>query len=142
MVDNSWVIPYNPWLLLRYDCHINVEICASIKSVKYLYKYVYKGPDRVTVEVQSDPQYDEIKQFQDARWVCAPEALWKIFKFIINRIYPSVERMQIHLPNMHQVQFRADESITNILHDESTRKSMLTEFFTLNHVDAEAQHYL
>ncbi|KAB2637010.1 hypothetical protein D8674_027544 [Pyrus ussuriensis x Pyrus communis] len=130
MVDNSWVIPYNPWLLLRYDCHINVEICASIKSVKYLYKYVYKGPDRVTVE------------FQDARWVCAPEALWKIFKFIINRIYPSVERMQIHLPNMHQVQFRADESITNILHDESTRKTMLTEFFTLNHVDAEARHYL
>ncbi|KAB2619505.1 hypothetical protein D8674_015374 [Pyrus ussuriensis x Pyrus communis] len=126
MVDNSWVIPYNPWLLLRYDCHINVEICASIKSVKYLYKYVYKGPDR----------------FQDARWVCAPEALWKIFKFIINRIYPSVERMQIHLPNMHQVQFRADESITNILHDESTRKTMLTEFFTLNHVDAEARHYL
>ncbi|XP_068340932.1 uncharacterized protein [Pyrus communis] len=142
MVDNSWVIPYNPWLLLRYDCHINVEICASIKSVKYLYKYVYKGPDRVTVEVQSDPQYDEIKQFQDARWVCAPEALWKIFKFIINRIYPSVERMQIHLPNMHQVQFRADESITNILHDESTRKTMLTEFFTLNHVDVEARHYL
>ncbi|KAB2624893.1 hypothetical protein D8674_016553 [Pyrus ussuriensis x Pyrus communis] len=130
MVDNSWVIPYNPWLLLRYDCHINVEICASIKSVKYLYKYVYKGPDRVTVE------------FQDARWVCAPEALWKIFKFIINRIYPSVERKQIHLPNMHQVQFRADESITNILHDESTRKTMLTEFFTLNHVDAEARHYL
>ncbi|KAB2616072.1 hypothetical protein D8674_022660 [Pyrus ussuriensis x Pyrus communis] len=130
MVDNSWVIPYNPWLLLRYDCHINVEICASIKSVKYLYKYVYKGPDRVTVE------------FQDARWVCAPEALWKIFKFIINRIYPSVERMQIHLPNMHQVQFRADESITNILHDDSKRKTMLTEFFTLNHVDAEARHYL
>ncbi|CAN6703406.1 unnamed protein product [Malus baccata var. baccata] len=92
MVDNSWVIPYNPWLLLR--------------------------------------------------WVCAPEALWKIFKFIINRIYPSVERLQIHLPNMHQVQFRADESIINILHDESTRKTMLTEFFTLNHVDAEARRYV
>ncbi|CAN6573919.1 unnamed protein product [Malus baccata var. baccata] len=134
MVDNSWVIPYNPWLLLRYDCHINVEICASIKSVKYLYKYVYKGPDRVTVEVQSNPEYDEMKQFRDARWVCAPEALWKIFKFIINQIYPSIERLQIHLPNMHQVQFRADESIINILHDESTRKTMLTEFFTLNHV--------
>ncbi|CAN6571616.1 unnamed protein product [Malus baccata var. baccata] len=142
MVDNSWVIPYNPWLLLRYDCHINVEIYASIKSVKYLYKYVYKGPAKVTVEVQSDPEYDEIKQFQDARWVCAPEALWKIFKFIINRIYPFVEQLQIHLPNMHQVQFHADESIINILHDESTRKTMLTEFFTLNHVDAEARRYL
>ncbi|CAN6555560.1 unnamed protein product [Malus baccata var. baccata] len=118
-IYQSWVIPYNPWLLLRYDCHINVEICASIKSVKCLYKYVYKGSDRVTVEVQLDPKYDEIKQFQDARW-----------------------RLQIHLPNMHQVQFRVDESIINILHDESTRKIMLTEFFTLNHVDADARRYL
>ena len=41
--DNSWVIPYNPYMLLKYDCHINVEICHSIESVKYLNKYVYKG---------------------------------------------------------------------------------------------------
>nr|XP_011465780.1 PREDICTED: uncharacterized protein LOC101307898 [Fragaria vesca subsp. vesca] len=71
-VDNRWVISYNPWLLARYDCHINVEICCSIKSVKYLYKYVYKGPDRVTFTVQPESNEDEIKNFVDARWVCAP----------------------------------------------------------------------
>ncbi|KAK4404310.1 hypothetical protein Sango_0799600 [Sesamum angolense] len=53
VVDNSWVVPYNPWLLLKYDCHINVEVCSSIKSVKYLYKYVYKGPDCVVFERRS-----------------------------------------------------------------------------------------
>ena len=47
MVDNSWIIPYNPWLILKYDCHINVEVCASVKSVKYLYKYIHRGPDRI-----------------------------------------------------------------------------------------------
>ncbi|KAI5385907.1 hypothetical protein KIW84_072492 [Lathyrus oleraceus] len=50
-VDNRWVVPYNPWLLLKYDCHINVDICSNIKSIKYLYKYVYKGSDRVAMEV-------------------------------------------------------------------------------------------
>ncbi|KAI5395644.1 hypothetical protein KIW84_061988 [Lathyrus oleraceus] len=50
-VDNRWVVPYNPWLLLKYDRHINVDICSNIKSIKYLYKYVYKGPDRVAMEI-------------------------------------------------------------------------------------------
>ena len=111
MVDNSWVAPYKPWLLLLYDCHINVEICASIKSVKYLYKYVYKGPDRVAIEVQSDSEIDEIRQFVDARWVCAPEAFRKIFKFVTTRLYPSVERLQIHLPNMQQIIFYPNQTI-------------------------------
>jgi len=35
------VVPYNPILLMRFNCHINVEICCSIESVKYLYKYIY-----------------------------------------------------------------------------------------------------
>ncbi len=50
--DNPWVILYNPYLTIRYKCHINVEVCNSIAAVKYLYKYVYKGHDRVLVVVQ------------------------------------------------------------------------------------------
>lgn len=78
-VENRWVVPYNPWLLLKYDCHINVEICSSIKSNKYLYKYVYKGPDCVAMEVHKGSYMDEVQQYVDARSICAPEALWKIF---------------------------------------------------------------
>jgi hypothetical protein len=50
---NEWVVPYNPYTSLRYNCHINVEIVNSIRSVKYLYKYVYKGHDRVSVRLTS-----------------------------------------------------------------------------------------
>ncbi|KAI5387468.1 hypothetical protein KIW84_073551 [Lathyrus oleraceus] len=60
-VDNRWVVPYNPWLLLKYDCHINVEICSSMKSIKYLYKYVYKSPDRVAMEVHKGSYMDEVQ---------------------------------------------------------------------------------
>jgi len=45
-VDARDVVPYNPYLSKRFMCHINVEYCGSIKAVKYLYKYTYKGHDR------------------------------------------------------------------------------------------------
>jgi hypothetical protein len=35
-VDNRWVVPYNRVLTLKYNGHINVEFCASIRAVKYL----------------------------------------------------------------------------------------------------------
>ncbi|UYV69156.1 hypothetical protein LAZ67_6002606 [Cordylochernes scorpioides] len=74
-VDNRWVVPYNPYLLVRFIAHINVEVCASVKSVKYLFKYVYKGHDRAEVEVSvgeldmESRAHDEIKNFLDARAV-------------------------------------------------------------------------
>ncbi|XP_021768899.1 uncharacterized protein LOC110733168 [Chenopodium quinoa] len=62
-LDNQWVIPYNPYLSLLFDCHINVEVCSTIKAVKYLYKYVYKGHDRISYNVVScnNEVVDEIK---------------------------------------------------------------------------------
>ncbi|XP_022888792.1 uncharacterized protein LOC111404232 [Olea europaea var. sylvestris] len=36
-LDSRWVVPYNPYLSAKFDRHINVEICSSIKVVKYFY---------------------------------------------------------------------------------------------------------
>ena len=49
--DNRWVVPYNPYLTRRYEAHINVEVCATVKAVKYIHKYIYKGADRTTVQI-------------------------------------------------------------------------------------------
>lgn len=98
-VDCRWVVPYNPWLLRKFDCHLNVEICSSIKCVKYLYKYVYKGADRCSMSV-SDNQ-DEIQQHVDGRWVSAQEALWRIFQFPLNKIYPAVYSMQVFILSLN-----------------------------------------
>ena len=75
-LDNRHIVPYNPYLSKKYNAHINVEICSTINSCKYLYKYVYKGPDMASVQVvdnqgdaldnSSDTQpreQDEIKKF-------------------------------------------------------------------------------
>jgi hypothetical protein len=45
------VVPYNSYLSLLFNYHINVEVCTFIATVKYLYKYVYKGHDRAQVDV-------------------------------------------------------------------------------------------
>jgi len=77
-MNNQWVVPYNPYLLMRYNCHINVEVCSGVKAIKYLYKYIYKGHDKCAVHIESndgEKVIDEIKSFQDARWVSPPEAM-------------------------------------------------------------------
>lgn len=51
-IGNEFVVPHNPYLLAKYDAHINVEVCSTIKSVKYLYKYVFKGHDAATLALQ------------------------------------------------------------------------------------------
>ena len=54
--------------MLRYNCHINIEICASIKATKYLYKYVKMGFDRAMMRVDEERQprnRNEVKEVQD-----------------------------------------------------------------------------
>ncbi|KAG7997505.1 hypothetical protein I3843_01G214600 [Carya illinoinensis] len=141
-LDNRWVVPYNPYLLATFDCHINVEICSTIKAVKYLYKYVYKGHDHVAfnlVSEQINQQIDEIQQFQSARWIAPSEAMWRIYGFIVNEMYPSVYSLHLHLEDKHQVTFRANEDLINVLNSDRSAKSMLTEFFALNQVDENAR---
>ena len=35
-VDNRWIVSYNKLLLRSINCHCNVELCMSIKSIKYV----------------------------------------------------------------------------------------------------------
>jgi hypothetical protein len=96
-LDNRWVVPLNPSLLMLYNCHINIEICSSIKAVKYLYMYIYKGLNGAFYSVdKSDNGYkvviDEIKWFRRARCVIPPEAVYWLYDFFISDVsaYPLV----------------------------------------------------
>ena len=46
---------------MKYNAHINLEACTSMKCVKYLYKYVYKGHDCANVVVEEILHHDEIQ---------------------------------------------------------------------------------
>nr|XP_025636459.2 uncharacterized protein LOC112730605 [Arachis hypogaea] len=93
--------------------------------------------------IHNGSNVDEVQQFVDARWIAAPEACWRIFKFNLYRMYPSVERLQIHLPNQHQVSFYDHQTIPEILNDDYFSRTMLTEFFALNREeDQQSRHLL
>ena len=94
-IDNSWVVPYNPYCTIRYNCHINVEICASAMASKYLYKYVTKGPDRAMVSTEVGQQTrDEIREYEDMRSIGSSEACWKLFAFPVAENKPPVQVIQ------------------------------------------------
>ncbi|CAN1187169.1 ATP-dependent DNA helicase PIF1 [Linum perenne] len=46
LLDNRFVVPYNRSLLVKYQAHMNIELCHKGRLIKYLFKYVTKGPDR------------------------------------------------------------------------------------------------
>jgi len=84
-LDNCWVVPYNCDLCVKYDAHINIEKCAQKKVIKYLHKYIHKGPDQATFVIEDNvdstdaggyPQcrkVDEIKQYLDGRYISSIE---------------------------------------------------------------------
>lgn len=93
--DNRWIVPYNLYLLMKYDSHVNVEICSMAQSVKYIYNYVYKEHDRANVELQNSNTNDaipgngsnmsetqicinEIQRWQASRYISSTECCWRL----------------------------------------------------------------
>ena len=67
-LSNKDVVPFNIYLLLKFECHINVEVCCSMNSIKYLFKYFYKGKDRAMLELRFPRGLqDEVEKYQCTR---------------------------------------------------------------------------
>ena len=131
ILDNRWVVPYNPYLTAKYKCHINVEVCALIDSVKYIYKYVYKGHDRAMVQIGES--IDECKEYIDARYVSASEAFWRLFSFKMHSQSHRVIRLPCHLPNMQYTTFNDTDTISEVR--DNNARTQLTQFFILCQID-------
>ncbi|XP_074351616.1 uncharacterized protein LOC141690740 [Apium graveolens] len=130
VLGNEWVVPYNRDLLVKYQCHINVEICCHARSLKYLFKYCLKGHDRATVEIRGkqrrndqgeniDEGEDEIQYFFDGRYICAAEAAYR-----------------------KNCTFRSNEVLQKVAAREKEKHTQLQAFFILNQNDINARKYL
>ena len=138
--DNSFVVPYNPTLYLRFQAHINVEIVHSVQAVKYLYKYITKGQDQVLLGFGEDTENDEINRYVNARYISASEALWRLYGFEIHRKHPPVEKLPCHLPDQQTVLFEPEQVGEAV--ETGPPLTKLTVFFYMNKEDINARTIL
>ena len=138
--DNRWVVPYNPYLSRKYEAHINVELCATVKAVKYIHKYIYKGADRATVQI--DGFDDEIARHLNGRYIGPTQAAWQLWEYPLHEEFPAVYHLPIHLPDQQYVYLSADADIID-LHNTSNRSvTKLIAFFNYNRIHADDREFI
>ena len=136
LVTNQWVVPYSPLLSLRYDCHVNVEVCSSVDGIKYIFMYVYKGPDRQMVRADQliGADQDEVAAFRDLRSIGASEACWRLFGFEMSDRSPAVVALQVHLEHQQLIFFQPGEERQAV--EGEPRRTQLTAWMAYNRESA------
>jgi len=126
---------------MRYQAHVNTEYCNKTNSIKYLFKYVNKGPDRATLKIsnnfaQSDKEtiIDEIKRYYDCRYLSPCEVAWRIFAFDIHHRWHPVQRLTFHLPGQQSTLFKDDDDINVVFNRYENTNTMFLAWFEANKV--------
>ncbi|XP_035845828.1 uncharacterized protein LOC118492136 [Helianthus annuus] len=148
-LDNRFVVPYNALLLRKYQCYVNVEWCNQSGSIKYLFKYINKEPDRVTASIfqanstknntEQNVAVDEIKAYLDCRYISACEAAWRIFMYDIHYRYPVVEVLPFHCEDGQSIVYNDHDNLCDIVTDPTMKMTMFTEWMNCNKVDEFAR---
>lgn len=127
-----------------FNCHINVEVVSSIKSVKYLYKYIRKGHDAAAITIEPITEniiidHDEIRNFIEA--VGLVEACWCILEKKLQDKSHTIVRLPVYFFNKQNVIIESkvnEEAITSAL----DQVIMLIDYFALNSRNEKAKQYL
>ncbi|VDK71894.1 unnamed protein product, partial [Cylicostephanus goldi] len=139
---NRDVVPTNLWLLQKHECHVNVEVCAAIQAFKYIFKYVFKGPDSVVLELlhnddlmNKNVYLNEKKEkcvnldmreiYRLARYVSHMEAAYRILRYPMHYTMHTVFTLIPHLPNEEPIFF------TSTAYPPKRKKSKLLAYFDL-----------
>lgn len=95
-----------------------------------LFKYVYKGPDLASVEID---QKNEIKWYVHGHYIGPPDAVWCVLHNKTHMMKPNIIHLHIHLPNHHTVIFRPeDNNLAQILQRGASQHTTLTAYFEAN----------
>ncbi|KAL4098553.1 hypothetical protein QTP88_023139 [Uroleucon formosanum] len=121
------------------SAHINVEITSSIKSIKYVCKYVTKGSDHAAFGLGKTDNTDKIKLYESGRYISSSEAAWKILGFHTHDRYLAITHLDIHLENRQRVYFTANNVTERI---ENPPTTTFQAFFQICQTDNFARTLL
>jgi len=97
VVDNSWIV-----FRIRRCFPKNskrIAMLSSVKSSKYVCKYVMKGSDMTVFGIAAPNANDEVSQYQMGRYVSSNEVVSRIFSFSIHERHSTVVHLVVHLEN-------------------------------------------
>ncbi|KAJ6019739.1 hypothetical protein N7499_003178 [Penicillium canescens] len=104
--EDRWVTPHVPALVHLLDCHIYADVCSTATIFLYLFKYLFKGPDRARFGIRAlhdaradgeDDQIDEFRDYMNARYLSSSEAVYRILNFHTVSKRPGVRCLSVHL---------------------------------------------
>ncbi|GJV85239.1 hypothetical protein Tco_1525137, partial [Tanacetum coccineum] len=136
----------------RETSYINVEYCGWSMLIKYLFKYISKGTDRIfekvtkpneELQTRTEPErvkVDKLQNYIDGCYICPHEACWRILKFDIHSRYPAVQILCVQQENMQSITFRDRDSLDSIVNDEGKKKTTLTEWLAYNKAHTNGHH--
>uniref|UniRef100_A0A914I8I8 ATP-dependent DNA helicase n=1 Tax=Globodera rostochiensis TaxID=31243 RepID=A0A914I8I8_GLORO len=144
LLDDSRVIPYNNFLLLKYGTHINIEYVFGQKACKYIFKYLLKGFEKAYVQVTQPRKsarrqsgdatedvydYDEIAATFKVRYMTAMEAYLRLHSYKIVGTSHQIYTLSVHDEGGHTIV--VEEGQEQEGHWKVDANTRLTAFFKL-----------
>ena len=119
-------------IIANYHPYVNIFKQAYQvlrEKIKYVHKYIYKGPDHATLQTQG---HDEIKAYLDGHYISAIEAAWCFFEFDMHLEWPAVYCLPVHLENQQTISYQAMDNVQEVLEAATNRDTSLLGWFKAN----------
>ncbi|GJQ94768.1 DNA helicase [Tanacetum coccineum] len=117
-LDNGYVVPYNKQLLKTFYAHINVEYCGWTMLIKYLFKYISKGTDRIAARIARDSGHPSSST--------------------TTRVV--VDEIKNHLEACYRIIFRNRDQLQSVADNPHKKKTTLTEWLEYNERHTDGRH--
>lgn len=134
------MVLHSLFLSCRYQAHINVEYCGSVKVIKYIHKYVYKSANQTTVALNT--KTDKVTWHSLKRYIGPTERIWRLFNFLMHEEFPLVKKLAVHLPEEQIVYFHPDLTPAKVQEQIKEARSTLMAFFEYNAEHTDGRQWL